>query len=77
MDSVAYRLRSATVPQVVEQYSFQFYLFSLIASVPFAIILKIFFLSLGNSTVQKSLSVKKSYSRGILSAKMCLSFGIG
>ena len=43
MDSVAYRLRSATVPQVVEQYSFQFYLFSLIASVPFAIILKIFF----------------------------------
>ena len=43
MDSFAYRLRSATVPQVVEQYSFQFYLFSLIASVPFAIILKIFF----------------------------------
>ena len=76
MDSVAYRLRSATVPQVVEQYSFQFYLFSLIASVPFAIILNIF-LSLGNSTVQKSLSIKKSSSRGILLAKMCLSFGIG
>ena len=72
MDSVAYPLRSATVPQVVEQYSFQFYLFSLIASVPFAIILKIFFLSLGNSTVQKSLSITKSSSIGILMQKCVL-----
>lgn len=63
MDSVAYRLMPATVAQVVEQYSFQFYLFSLIVSVPFAIILKFFFVPWQLYSPNATIYYKKFFKR--------------
>ena len=78
IDSVAYRLMPATVAQVMEKYSFQFYLFSLIAcKCPLCHYLKDFFCPFATLQSKRHYLLQKVLQEVILFAKMCLSFGIG